>query len=295
MNGPTIWRNADGSVRSSWQILVFGLCVIGSSIIVGSVGYGMISIFPVQAWAREAHVSLSYVATFASIALATALAPRFLGRTEGAATLAGLGSGAWNPKVFALGFLAGVVIVGVPTGLLVVSGAARFEPSTASESQAMAVWAAFALFLPAAFAEELLFRGFAWTVAERAAGTMNAIALSSVFFGIAHLQNPGATPISIIGVTLAGVLLSAVRARTGSLAAAVVVHLAFNVTQSTVFHAPVSGIALPMPGYKLVPTGPEWLTGGAWGPEGGIAVVGVMALATFLLLRNPRTTSNSNG
>jgi hypothetical protein len=61
--------------------------------------------------------------------------------------------------------------------------------------------------------------------------------------------------------------------------------LAWNLVQAVVLHAPVSGLPLPTPGYRLVDNGPGWLTGGPWGPEGGLAAAGGMLVATFLLVR----------
>ncbi|HVT40817.1 MAG TPA: hypothetical protein VHE78_17390, partial [Gemmatimonadaceae bacterium] len=78
--------------------------------------------------------------------------------------------------------------------------------------------------------------------------------------------------------------LASVRLATGSLYAAFVAHLAWNFVQGAVLHAPVSGLALPAPGYRAVDAGPAWLTGGAWGPEGGLAAAAGMLGATFLLL-----------
>ena len=37
-----------------------------------------------------------------------------------------------------------------------------------------------------------------------------------------------------------------------------------------VFHTAVSGIPLEAPRYRYVDAGPDWATGGEWGPEGGI-------------------------
>jgi hypothetical protein len=44
-------------------------------------------------------------------------------------------------------------------------------------------------------------------------------------------------------------------------------------------------VALPQDGRTLTPFGPAWLTGGTWGPEGGMAVVSAMLGASFLLAR----------
>jgi hypothetical protein len=55
-------------------------------------------------------------------------------------------------------------------------------------------------------------------------------------------------------------------------------HVAWNWMLAVAFHASVSGIRFEAPDYRTVSEGPAWLTGGQWGPEGGIAA----ALGMFL-------------
>jgi hypothetical protein len=42
------------------------------------------------------------------------------------------------------------------------------------------------------------------------------------------------------------------------------------------------------PNYRIVDAGPDWLTGGPWGPEGGAAAMLGMAVAFIYLQRRPR-------
>ena len=59
-------------------------------------------------------------------------------------------------------------------------------------------------------------------------------------------------------------------------------------------HAPVSGLNLPTPWYQLADHGPAWLTGGSWGPEGGVGAAVGMLVAIFLLLRRPRVSADAS-
>jgi hypothetical protein len=45
----------------------------------------------------------------------------------------------------------------------------------------------------------------------------------------------------------------------------------------------VSGMPSRDPDYRVVETGPDWLTGGPWGPEGGVAAVMAMFVVFFYL------------
>ena len=108
---------------------------------------------------------------------------------------------------------------------------------------------------------------------------------TSVVFGALHLLNPGANAESLINVTLAGFFLGGVLLLTESLYAAIAAHFGWNWTMAAIFHSAVSGASIPAPNYATVDNGPDWLTGGPWGPEGGAAATAAMILAFFYLYR----------
>ena len=69
-----------------------------------------------------------------------------------------------------------------------------------------------------------------------------------------------------------------------SLYAAWAAHLAWNAVLVVFLHATVSGIVMASPDYQLVENGPDWATGGAWGPEGGVVAAAGLALATWYVI-----------
>jgi len=76
---------------------------------------------------------------------------------------------------------------------------------------------------------------------------------------------------------------------TRSLYAAFAAHLAWNWTLVGLMHASVSGIPFTTPDYRVVDAGPDWATGGVWGPEGGVpAALGLVAATIYLYLRRER-------
>ncbi|HET6761738.1 MAG TPA: hypothetical protein VFH13_06535, partial [Gemmatimonadaceae bacterium] len=70
---------------------------------------------------------------------------------------------------------------------------------------------------------------------------------------------------------------------TQSLYAAGAAHFAWNWVMAVALHIQVSGLASENPDYRTVETGPDWLTGGPWGPEGGVAAVAAMFIGIFYL------------
>ena len=169
--------------------------------------------------------------------------------------------------------------------LLLIPGWLQFVRTEDGSSVAVALRLAVFL-LPSALGEELLARGYLFTLLREAWGWRWAIGVTSIGFGLLHLANPGAHPQAIVTVILAGVFLGFILVRTGSLYAAWAAHAAWNFTLAALLHADVSGLTLGgTPDYKLVDNGPDWLTGGPWGPEGGVAAAVGLLAATLLLAR----------
>jgi len=104
-------------------------------------------------------------------------------------------------------------------------------------------------------------------------------------FGFAHLGNPSATPLSTANTVLAGVLLAAAYLKTRALWLPIGLHWAWNFLMGPVLGLPVSGYRLGgLPGARV--SGPEWLTGGTYGPEGSVVLTVVCAVATVWLWRS---------
>jgi membrane protease YdiL (CAAX protease family) len=175
--------------------------------------------------------------------------------------------------------------------LLLLTGWLRILPAAEGSSVGAAVRIT-AFLAPAALWEELLCRGYLLTAVRDGIGVRGAVLLTSVAFGLMHVINVGATVESIALVTLAGIFLAAVRVVYDSLYAAWTAHLAWNWVMAVPLHAAVSGLRLESPDYRTVSAGPEWITGGTWGPEGGVmAGLGMIAGIAYLYTRRRREES----
>lgn len=201
------------------------------------------------------------------------------------------GREAWRGRALTLGVGMGGLAITSVIALLLLSGGAQF--SGVRDGSGIDEWSATAcralwLLAPAALWEELVFRGYLWRVAEQAGGSRVALWATSVAFAAVHALNPGANARTLAIVLIAGVSLGVVREVTQSVPAAWLAHLAWNFTMAAVVHAPVSGLPFDTPGWRFEPTGPSWWSGGAWGPEGGVASVLVLLSAVWWYAR--RTT-----
>jgi membrane protease YdiL (CAAX protease family) len=141
----------------------------------------------------------------------------------------------------------------------------------------------------AAFLEEIIVRGVIYRITEESLGTWLAIAISALFFGFSHIFNPESNVIAALCIAVeAGVLLAAAYITTRRLWLPIGLHFAWNFTQGGVFGVAVSG--MPVRGMlRSSLTGPEYLTGGAFGAESSIfAVLVCTSMAIYLIVRAVR-------
>ncbi len=132
--------------------------------------------------------------------------------------------------------------------------------------------------------EELIARGVVFRILEEWLGTWAALAISAALFGLAHRANPHATWASAAGIAAeAGLLLAAAYMLTRRLWLAIGLHAAWNWTQAAVFGVAVSGAEIH--GWlRGELRGPDWLSGGAFGPEASVVAVAVGGTAALVLL-----------
>lgn len=284
-DGPRWLYAQPGRLRAVWRLAAFGLALLVLQPITESI---VAPLFGVLSRTIGEPVPAYPWITLVSVLASLTLTLRVIDEAPWRAV--GLGRSGWRPRVLAVGFLMGTTTIVGTMLLLWATGSAHIEPFALPFEGAGSTtnaWMATALRItlllaPAALWEELVFRGYLWTVAEDAGGVRVARWATAVAFGAVHFLNPGAGVLSTVLVTLAGFCLGAVRERTGSLAAAWLAHLAWNWIMAVVLHVPVSGTAFATPAYRTVVSGPAWWTGGSWGPEGGAAALLVLGSALLL-------------
>jgi len=181
-----------------------------------------------------------------------------------------------------LGFGAGMaaIVLGVEVAVGGVQVQLTGQPVSAYATAAPALiwWLAIA-----ALGEELVFRGFPLSRLAEATGPVPAALILTIGFSALHLTNPGASALGLLNVALASLVLSAAFFGWGGLPAAWGVHLGWNAGLALGADAPVSGVSFGIPGLRYLWAGPDWLSGGAFGPEGGLVASLVMVVALVVL------------
>jgi uncharacterized protein len=133
-------------------------------------------------------------------------------------------------------------------------------------------------------AEEIVFRGWLLQSIGARYRPWLGIVISSALFALGHGLNAGIGPLPIVNLLLFGVLTSLYALREGGLWGVCGMHAAWNWAQGNLFGIEVSGN--PTPGgmlFNLREVGPDLVTGGAFGTEGGLACTAVLGVGILML------------
>ena len=196
-----------------------------------------------------------------------------------------------------LGSLIGIASLLVAAALATAVGGFQFalNPSGISTAVGKTLLVSCLVFVPAAAAEEIVFRGYPLQTMTRAHLAWVGLMLTSIFFASVHLSNPNVVPgFTLLNTTLAGIWLGVAYLRTRSLWLPLGIHWSWNWMMGAVLGLPVSGIEnlTPAPLLRATDVGPAWLTGGTYGIEGGAACTIALLLSTVFIWRTQLITAS---
>ncbi|HFI0131496.1 TPA: lysostaphin resistance A-like protein [Streptococcus suis] len=126
--------------------------------------------------------------------------------------------------------------------------------------------------------EELLTRGWMFSSLSAKHNIPVGTLVSSLFFTFLHLGNDGISLIPLLDLTLFAILACLVMLKTGNLWVISGIHAAWNCFQGNVFAFPVSGTQAGQAFIAVETSGPDWLSGGAFGVEGSVISLIVQGL-----------------
>jgi CAAX protease family protein len=203
-------------------------------------------------------------------------------RPLGSAGLAFLSG--WKSEL-GLGLIVGAAMILAVGGVEASFGLVGFGWAGGSGDKTLA-WGVslFVVMAVAAANEEMMFRGYPFQRLVDAVGPAPAVILTSAFFGLAHLSNPSVTWISTLNTALVGVPFAVAYLRTRMLWLPIGMHFSWNFIEGFVLGLPVSGLMVPQSLLRADPRGTDWLTGGAYGPEGGLLATALIFAVTAYLL-----------
>lgn len=280
----TIFVNSEGEVRAVWKIAVVFVIYILFTIIFGTVAAVLLQ----QHVIREASfywvlLYLGPLVTIASVYCTLKIVDRKKLRDIGFADRHhGFGD-------FGYGFLLGAAAMTLIFLVLYATGQISLEKGLLHPTISLAFLQGLLFYSLVAVSEELLFRGYLVTALLQTKSIKIAVIGSSAFFSIAHSLNPHVTVVGLTNIFLVGVLFAVMFLKTGSLWMPIGYHLSWNFFQGSVFGFPVSGTTANGV-YEVSEFQEGWLSGGAFGPEGGILTTIATALVLIVVWRSPGRT-----
>jgi len=138
-------------------------------------------------------------------------------------------------------------------------------------------------------AEEALFRGWLLPVIGSRYRPWVGVVSTSILFSLAHLSNTGITLVVLLNLFLFGVFAAFYALAEGGLWGIGAWHAVWNWAEGDLFGFAVSGSQHQGLLFSARVTGPSILTGGSFGPEGGLGTTAVLVAAiVFLLVRDRR-------
>jgi len=288
-----IFLNRQHRLRSGWRLIIF--CAVYAALLAAffTIIYGILFLLKVSNPDTRLAGTLGYFVQSFALFTAALIVGWGCGRLFEDLPLRALG---WTRhrgwlRDLLLGTLLGAVSLMIAALIATAFGGFKFSvaPSVTNIAFVKTFFGAAVIFIIAAAAEEILFRGYPLQTMMRALPFLAAVIPSSLLFAYVHLDNPNVTlGFTFINTTLAGFWLAVAYLRTRSLWFPLGLHWAWNWAMGALLGLPVSGITslTPAPLFRATDSGPAWLTGGAYGIEGGAACTVALIISTIFIWKS---------
>jgi uncharacterized protein len=204
------------------------------------------------------------------------------------------------PMRYLRGFLLGILMFALSMAVLGLFGALRPSASTGANPGLVITLPAILLFLVGWLVqgpgEEILCRGWMMPVLGARYTPLAGILISSAIFAAYHSLNPSFSLLAVLNIFLVGIFLCLFCLADDALWGVFGWHTAWNWVQGNVFGLAVSGLNVSSASlFHYGTRGPDFLTGGGFGPEGGLAVTLVLVIGILGALAWHRQRSSGKG
>jgi membrane protease YdiL (CAAX protease family)/ABC-type Na+ efflux pump permease subunit len=197
---------------------------------------------------------------------------------------------------YGMGFLFGFIMMTCTIGIMIITGQVTLGGFNISAGGIGAFIFNLFMWFPQGASEELMFRGYMIPAFNKRYKVAVGVAVSSIVFSAFHSLNPGFTPLASVNLVLIAVLFALIYLLTGDIWMTSAMHTAWNLTQGNIYGLQVSGNEASNTIIKVLygSNANPLITGGAFGPEGGLATTAVTAvclvIVIILLAKKKRTT-----
>jgi len=171
--------------------------------------------------------------------------------------------------------------------IMVLTGSVAFSAVSSGNFSILYCTAFFAGYLIQGMAEEVICRGYLMVSLSRRYSVWYSVILSAAFFAALHGMNAGVGFLAFLNLFLFGVFMGLLMVRCGNIWVVGAVHSIWNFVQGNILGIQVSGLRQqPSLFTSELVADRQWINGGAFGAEGGIAVSLVLGISIALLLWN---------
>ena len=195
---------------------------------------------------------------------------------------------------YGLGFVLGFVMMSCTIGIMYFTGQITFTGFSLQLSSIGVFIFNLLMWFPQGASEELMFRGFMIKSFSKRFKPAVGIIVSSLMFSAFHSLNKGYTPLASVNLALIALLFALIYVLTGDIWMTSAMHTAWNLTQGNIYGLQVSGNEAANSVITAIydKNAASLITGGAFGPEGGLATTAVtcagLLIVTVLLVIKAR-------
>lgn len=189
-------------------------------------------------------------------------------------------------KTYIIGFIIGLGAITVITAILTLIGAIKLQYHPVGYGYIVIDIAIIALgwMIQSAF-EEIATRGWLIPRLGSHCSPIMAITITAILFGILHLFSSGVTVLSFLNLTLSGIFFAGYAIYNENIWGVCGLHFSWNLTLGNIYGFPVSGYSAN--GKTLLQSqqiGSKLLTGGDFGPEGGLVTTILLLVGIVVLM-----------
>ena len=134
--------------------------------------------------------------------------------------------------------------------------------------------------------EELLFRGYGFQQLIRATNPWITVIGTSLLFGVVHDSNPDFSQVALLNTVLFGMIFGLALVRHRTLWLPYGMHFGWNFGLAAI-GANLSGLRIKLTGLIVIPVGPSYWTGAAYGPEASLLTTLAVCAAALILWKAP--------
>ncbi|MFA6456516.1 MAG: type II CAAX endopeptidase family protein [Bacteroidota bacterium] len=267
-------------LRAGWRIGIFFLITAACNTVITGPVVKLLKMIP----GLPLEISGTFV-FYMTTTLAVWLVLRFIDKRPftsiGLSFNTGWGKQLVQGFLFGSGMMTAIFVIEYSTGMVAI----QFRAIGIQEGSVIFL-TSITLYTIVGYGEEFLFRGYMYQAFVEGSSKLIATLTISLLFAMAHSQNPNVSLFGLINVGLAGIWLSFAYLKTKALWLPIGLHISWNFFQGFVYSYPVSGTTSEREqiGTAIV-NGPDWLTGGTFGPEGGALATLMLVVGTLLMYK----------